>query len=103
MNTFNGKKITRTTVKSFIRKAGDKLKIVVLARFSGMEDCITSTGQRGFVAAKPAQKANEYNLGIAGAHFVGHGGDYFRAYEKNGLAGIEVNNCCAQFIIAIEA
>jgi len=103
MNTFNGKKITRATVKSFICKAGGKLKIMSSYTFDGMQDCVTATGNWAFVAAKQAAKADQYNLGVAGAHFVGQGRDYFRAYNADGMVGIEVSNCCGSFTLAVEA
>ena len=103
MNTFNGKKITRTTVKSFIRKAGDKLKIMSTHSFDGMQDCIAATGNWTFFTAKQATNADQHNLGVEGAHFVGHGRDYFRPYNADGMVGIEVSNCCGRFTLAIEA
>ena len=99
----NAKKITKATVKSFIRKNANNLYINVKSSFDGMTDCCESL-HNGFVKAKKEPQATcmENSMGIAGAWFVGNSGDWFSAFENDNLTGIEVSNCCGHFILAIE-
>jgi hypothetical protein len=96
------KKITLSTVKSFIRKNSENLFINVNASFDGMQDCVTSVNG-GFTIAKADDREwNKRNtLGVSGAWFVGSSRDYFSAYETESMTGIEVWNCCGKFILAI--
>lgn len=95
------KKITLSTVKAFIRKNEGKLLIDVKSKFDGMCDGVRSCGDRGF---SPVQKSDGFKntLGIQGAWFVFQSRDYFSAFEKDGLKGIEVYNCCGSFVIAVD-
>lgn len=96
------KKITLSTVKSFIRKNSNELLINVKSSFDGMQDCVASLNG-GFEYAKADDREwNKRNtLGVAGAWFVGSSRDYFSAYETETMTGIEVVNSCGKFILAI--
>jgi hypothetical protein len=93
-------KITKATVKSFIKKNSDNLFINVKSVFDGMIDgCVSFNG--GFIKVEKIDgHANE--MGICGAWFVGQSRDYFREYEDNSFLGIEVYNSCGTFIIAVQ-
>lgn len=101
------KKITLTTVKSFIKNNRENLLINVKSSFDGMTDCCESQHE-GFKKAEPdkTQSLNsDYHKatqGIKGAWFVGSSRDYFNHYETDTLIGIEVYNSCGTFILAIE-
>ena len=92
-------KITKATFKSFVKKNRANILINVKSSFDGMVDgCVSHDG--GFVKASDADFIHENNLGIQGVWLVGGSRDYFTAFEKNGLKGIEVSNCCGRFIVA---
>ena len=97
------KKITLSTVKSFIRKNSDSLLINIGSHFDGMQDCVSSVNSGFMVATKDEREWNQRNtLRVAGAWFVGSSRDYFTAFETENMAGIEVSNCCGSFTLAVQ-
>jgi len=95
------KKITRTTVKTFIKKNQADLYINVKSAFSGMTDgCECVHG--GFKMAYGTLANLDETLGVEGAWFVGSSRDYFTAYEDSIFTGIEVYNSCGKFILAVK-
>lgn len=99
------KKITRATFKSFINKHKGHLNILELSRFDGMTDCIENLKGRLPVPVKYETPDHNYRydttLGIEGVWLVGDSRDYFTAYQDTLYKGIEVSNCCGNFIVAI--
>ena len=96
-----GKRITLATIKSFIKRNREDLMINVRSRFDGMTDgCETVKG--GFKKAIPTTSHLDNTLGIDNAWFVGSGRDNFYPYEKDGMTGYEIYNCCGTFILATE-
>ena len=93
------KKITRATVKSFIKNSFEKLYIKNKWTFSGMTDG-TEYLNDGFKKATEGARSND--LGVAGAWFVGQSNDSFTAWESETMKGIEVYNSCGCFILAIQ-
>ena len=93
MNTTTQKKITRSTVKKFIRENMDNLFINVKRRFDGMTDGCEPVND-GFVKAEADTIHPEHTLGIKGAWFVGRSNDYFQPYTNisGDMVGIEVSN-----------
>lgn len=94
-------KITKATFKSFIRKNRENLLIRVKSKFDGMTDMCQSTNSTGFDKALDADHKHDNNCGIQGV-WITHNGNYFTEYEKDGIKGIEVYNCCGQFIIGVK-
>jgi hypothetical protein len=94
-------KITKATVKKFIKESGDSLFINVQSSFNGMIDGCESHSE-GFVKAKPTDSNTNYTLGVSGAWFVGSSRDYFTPYEANDFKGIRVSNSCGSFILAVK-
>jgi len=92
-------KITRATVKSFIKKNFDGLYINVKSDFDGMTDGL-ETRHGGFKKAESDD--GEHCLGVKDAYFVGGKGEYFYEYEDDTMKGIRVSNCCGRFILAIK-
>lgn len=97
------KKITLSTVKSFIKNNRDNLFINVKSSFDGMTDCCESQYD-GFVKVLNDKDKffHSNSLGIAGAWFVGSSRDYFSPYEALGMKGISVSNSCGHFVLAIK-
>jgi hypothetical protein len=96
-------KPTLATVKSFVKKNRDNLLISAKSRFDGMVDCVMPTGDNGFTPiTTPDYGVHANNMGIAGAWFVFGSRDWITPYEKDGLRGFEVYNCCGNFILAIK-
>lgn len=105
MNT--NKKITLSTVKSFIRKNREHLYINVKSSFDGMTDGVEQL-HNGFVKTEQ-DKTESLNSsyykstqGINGAWFVGSSRDYFTAFENENFKGYEVSNACGCFILSIQ-
>lgn len=95
-------KITKATFKSFVKKNRANLLVFEKSRFDGMVDCVMPTENSGFTKAVSADYAHDNNLGIQGVWLVGGSRDYFTAYEKNGVKGIEVYNCCGSFVVGVK-
>jgi hypothetical protein len=95
------KKITLSTVKSFIKKNSGNIYIDVRAEFDGMIDGLSFNAQ-GFSKAEPDIRDRSYTLGIAGAYFVGCSRDYFSKFENESFDGIQVVNSCGKFILAVK-
>jgi len=96
-----GKKITRTTVKGFLKRNEGKLYLRVTSRFDGMQDCVAQL-DGDFAPAIPTTRHLGNSLGIEYAWFVGGGRDYFSLYEDEKYEGICVSNCCGDFILAVK-
>lgn len=94
-------KVTMATVKSFVRKNQGKILIKTKTRFDGMYDCVMPTEKNDF---EPAQKEGfESNtLGIRGAWFVDGGRNLLTPFDKDGIVGFEVYNCCGSFTIGVK-
>ncbi len=97
------KKITKATFKSFVKKAGTSLLIKQKSSFDGMVDGVVSNPNASFGQAVGAELFHENNLGIQGVWLVGGSRNYFNAYEKDGIRGIEVWNCCGSFVVGVKA
>ncbi len=98
------KKITRATLKSFIARElkNKNLYIKEKSRFDGMVDCVMPVENNNFTQAVQIKEETVYNLGIAGAWFVGNSRDYFTAWADENFIGYEVSNCCGSFILAMK-
>lgn len=94
-------KATRATVKAFIRKNPDTLLIYIKRRFDGMIDGCADTGDTGFSPALRTSDWIENTLGIQGAWFVGSSRDYITRFDKDGIEGFEISNCCGSFSIGV--
>jgi hypothetical protein len=93
-------KITKATFKSFIKK-NENLHIRTFSEFDGMVDgCVAI--DTGFKPITMSDRPHTNNLGIQGVWLVGQSRDYFREYNKDGYKGIEVSNCCGNFVIAVK-
>ena len=92
------KKITKTTIKSFIRKNQESLHIKPLSSFDGMVDCVMPS-ESGFSPVVKTESFLDYTLGINGAWFVGR--DSYSTYSDDSFVGFAVYNCCGSFIIAV--
>lgn len=91
-------RITRATIKSFIKKNPDNLHIKQLSSFDGMVDCVMPI-EDTFSKAQKSEHNFNYTLGIDGAWFCGR--ELYTPYEDNGFMGYRVYNVCGSFILAI--
>jgi hypothetical protein len=93
------KKVTLSTIKSFLKKNQGQILIKVDSKFDGMTDCVERVND-GFTFAKKEIVNSRYTLGLDGAWFVGSSRDYFKVYEDENLHGFYIYNCCGSFTIA---
>lgn len=98
--TMKQKKITRATFKSFVNKNRGKLYVNTFSNFDPMVDCVTSV-QSAFTPAQPSEW-EENTLNVRGVWLVGSSRDHFKTYARDGFTGIEVSNCCGNFVVAIK-
>lgn len=97
-------RITKATLKSFIRKNADRLFIRNLSDFDPMVDGVRQCDGNGFrpVAIDAAKASSSHTFSIAGVWLVGQSRDYFNSYSKDGFEGIEVYNSCGNFMLAVQ-
>jgi hypothetical protein len=93
------KKITLTTIKSFIKK-NSELYIKNLSNFDGMVDCVMPSQETGFRKAERKEWCSDNTLGIIRAWFVRNSRVSFEVYEDDYCKGYKVYNCCGSFILA---
>ena len=93
-NELRIKKITKATVKSFIRKT-DKLFIEKRSSFNGMSDMVEFNEN-----SKLIETSKEDVLAIGGVRIVG--GDLYKFIETDTHYGISIYNCCGDGIIWAE-
>ena len=95
-------KITRTTLKSFIKNNFNDLKIKVDSKFDGMVDCVMPLENSGYQPITATESSVDHTLGINGAWFVGHSRDYFTEINTETHKGYEIYNCVGSFELVIE-
>ena len=107
-------KITKSTVKSFLRKNEGKLFIKCKSSFNAMTDGVEASRNQAYrplvkIQRDPArsfvsESDNTLGYGIgSGVWLVGDSRDYFRAISEAGFEGYEVYNSCGCFIVAVKA
>lgn len=94
-------KITLATFKSFVNKNRASLLISNKSDFDGMVDGVRDCESKGFRPVSPPIPFTRNTLGISGVWLVNGCRNYFTAYSNDGLEGIEVTNCCGNFIVAV--
>ena len=93
-------KITRATLKSFVKKNREKLYINVKSDFDGCVDgCVDKKGGFHLALEDGTLGYNYHTLNIQGVWLTGR--DYFCKFEDGCFKGIEVSNSCGCFILAI--
>ena len=95
------KKITKSTLKSFVNKNCGNLYIKSLSRFDGMVDMVTNTESPNWRLAEKSthESYKNYDLGYKGIYCVHGSGNSFKKYNDGEFEGIEVYNCCGCFIV----
>jgi len=97
------KKITRATIKSFIKREqkNNNLYIKTKSSFSGMTDMVEKVNDNfRQVDMVNFERVNDFD--IRGLWLVGHGGDLFNNYSDDNYIGYEIYNCCGTSIIAMK-
>jgi hypothetical protein len=96
-------KITKATIKSFIKKADAEgnLYSKVLSSFDGMTDCVQQVHESEFqkVVRDQERLDHENTLGIRGL-WMTHDGNLFEHFNDGTYDGYEIYNCCGTSIIA---
>ena len=95
------KKITRATLKSFIKKNQDNLFVLTEMDFDGMTDCVSNVKDTPRkVEVSEINFDNQNNFSIKGLWLVGDSRDWFQAFSDELFDGIEISNCCGRYKIA---
>jgi hypothetical protein len=95
------KKITRATIKSWIKRNFDNLYVKKCSRFDGMTDGIETIKNAGFEVIERTSEHLERTFGIKGVWFVGDGRDWWTEYNDEEFTGWDIHNCCGSFVLAI--
>lgn len=95
-------KITKATLKSFIKVHRANLYVKVNSSFDGMTDCVMAERNTFTAAQVPFYSHVENDLGVAGVYLVGGSRNYFQAYNADGFTGIRTINCCGSFTVAVK-
>jgi len=93
------KKITRTTIKTFVKANQDSLYIKIKSDFNGMMVEIVRNAK--FTRMKGTYTPTDIRLGF-NIPFVGDGGDSFSVFGNEEYQGFEWYNCVGSGIIAIK-
>lgn len=100
------KKITRTTIKSFLKREikNNNLYTKTLSNFDGMTDSVTHLQSSDFHKADPQDfdLDKKYNFGLAGLWLVGSSRDYFTPYADDTYIGYTISNACGSSIVAMK-
>ena len=87
------KRITMSTLKSFIRKS-ESLFVLSLSDFDGMTDCVQQNKDPKMIPV-----SQESAIGHSGVWCVGSSRDYFGYYETPTHYGIRVSNSCGSGVL----
>ena len=93
------KRVTRATIKAFLRRNNGRVFIKNDSDFDGSVDCVMPCSGK-WRKAKPTERLPENTLGMHGAWFVGRSNDWFSRYSADGFTGYSISNCCGSFVIA---
>lgn len=101
-------KITKATFNKFVKENNMDLFIKCISSFDSMQDCIaTNVGpwrgltKKNYYNEEVKQCSIKNTLGYDGIWLVGSSRDYFKKYDDEHFIGIEVDNCCGSFIVAL--
>jgi len=88
------KKITKATIKSFIKKNKDNVLVKVISEFDGMVDGIEKS------------KNDEYKKIVSSSSDINElfvlGRNYFEVIDNEKYYGYSISNCCGLFELVIE-
>jgi len=103
MSEHIAKKITRTTIKSFIKREekNGNLYVKVKSSFDGMIDCVSQVEDE-FRKVENVDFSKEYDFDIKGLWLVGSSRDYFTEFADDNYIGYKISNCCGVSIIAMK-
>ncbi len=97
-------KATIATVKSFVRKNRSSLLVKVSADFDPMTDCVQYGIEKDFrPAVATSLNCDGNTLGIRGLWLVGRSRDSIQAFEKDGIRGFHIYNCCGSYSVGVAA
>lgn len=97
MNT--QKKITKATIKSFIRKNKDEIMVLHTNRFDAYCDGVRPVSEPFERVEFRIENGKEVPSYLSVPLDIRH--NIFKPYNKNGMIGFEVYNCCGTYVVAI--
>ena len=95
------KKITLTTLKSFVAKNRADLQLLVSSTFDSMADGVRPTKAAAFEPVVATTYDQRTTLGINGIWLVGGSRNWFQAFNSATHTGFTVTNCCGKFTVAV--
>jgi hypothetical protein len=112
-NLLTVKRITKATLKSFIKRNADNLFIKEVTRFDSMVDCVTGTKSNfskvdsakinidNYITFANGNESVNHTYGIEGLYLVGCSDDHFELINEDTFVGIRVFNCCGSSKLVI--
>jgi len=94
-------KITKATIKSFIRKNEGCLYIKHLSKWDPTDDSLRSLSDPVFVRAEEPKEIDNYNLGVYGLFWMSGIRNTVYPFNNGEFQGYEIANCCGRWILAI--
>lgn len=98
--TITPSKITKATLKSFIKNNRENLFVLHKTDFDGMTDGLRQIKDVPH-KIEFTNEHTEHSLYIKGLWLVNRGRDYFSTYEDDMFKGIEVSNSCGCSVLAV--
>jgi hypothetical protein len=98
---FSSKKITKTTLKSFLKEFSGKLYIKESAKFSIDSDCNVSKDNEFIKVLNTPNFYNSY-IKLDGVLIYSVGNNFMEFFENSEFYGIKVSHCSGRVIVAIK-
>ena len=95
------KKITKSTINSFIRKNRDCVLVKTLSQFDGMVDCVMPQESDFTKMQFILDSEGKEHPSVRSARL--YSGSVYTSYENNGMVGYEIDDSCGTYIIAIKS
>ncbi len=95
------KRITKATIKAFIKKNANQLYLQKKSSYDGMCDGWSDRAAHPFQRVSVGSGTHDKQLGIDGVWFTTTG-NLFQEYNDGVYVGYNVYNCCGEFNIAIK-
>ena len=94
-------KITKASIKSFIKKNEGKLYIRRISDFSPITDCVEEVNG-DLEKVEITENSLKNTLGVNGLWLAGGSNDTYTEFETKELKGFNIYNCCGEVNLVIK-